>query len=170
MRILSLCAFFVVAFSPALFAFNTAEWTEKREALNCEAERLHSVYSNCLKRTDAPAEDVTVPLEKHEDGSLKTVVFAKRARYYLNEGIVFAEDVVVRKFDKDGEENSRIEAKSCVIDRFTKSGWAEGPASVKHHKTLMKGEDVYFSSPENYVKTYRRTDVFSTDLKVGGLR
>ena len=61
-----------------------------------------------------------------------------------------------------------IEAQNCVVDRFSKSGWAEGPATLVHGKTTFRGKGVYFSSPEAYVKVFEGADVDSQDLKFGG--
>ena len=150
-------------------AFNSAEWLEKREILTREAERLQAAYTNCVAHLQTPAEDVTVPVETFEDGSVKVVVAAKKAQYFLQSGLVWAEDVVVRKFKKDGSLDARIDAKNCVVDRLAKSGWAEGPATVTHGKTTFRGKGVFFSSPESYVKVFERSDIESKDLKFGGV-
>jgi len=151
-------------------AFDSAEWLGKRELFAREAERLRGVYSNCVARLETPAEDVTVPVETHDDGSVKVLVSAKKAQYFLDSGLVWAEDVVVRKFKPDGSEDGRIEAKNCVIDRMSKNGWAEGLATVTHGKTTFRGVGVYFSSAESYVKVFESSDIDSKDLKFGGLR
>ena len=96
------------------------------------------------------------------------MIFAKKAQYFLDKGLVWAEDVTVRRFKADGTLEAKIESKNCVVDRFSKSGWAEGLATVTHGKTVFKGKGVYFSSPEGYVKVVERTDVDSKDLKFGG--
>jgi len=151
-------------------AFDSAEWLGKRELFAREAERLRGVYSNCVARLETPAENVSLPVETHEDGAVKVLVSAKKAQYFLDTGLVWAEDVVIRKFRKDGSEDGRIEAKNCVVDRVSKNGWAEGPASVTHGKTVFRGEGVYFSSPESYVKVFDRSDIESKDLKFGGVQ
>ena len=157
--------------SPSLaFAFNSEEWLGKRELLAREAERLRSAYTNCVAHLEAPAEDVTVPVETFDDGSVKVMVFAKKAQYFLDKGWVWAEDVVIKKFKSDGTLDGQITAKNCVVDRFTKSGWAEGEATVTHGKTTFRGKGVYFSSPESYVKVFEEADIESKDLKFGGLR
>ena len=63
-----------------------------------------------------------------------------------------------------------FDARSCVIDRFTKSGWAEGAARVQHGKTSFSGRDVYFSSPESYVRVYDGADLQTEDAKAKGVR
>jgi len=151
-------------------AFDSVEWLGKRELFAREAERLRCAYSNCVARLETPAEDVTVPVETFDDGSVKVLVSAKKAQYFLDSGLVWAEDVVVRKFRKDGSEDGRIEAKNCVVDRMSKSGWAEGLATVTHDKTVFRGVGVYFSSPESYVKVFENSDIESKDLKFGGVR
>lgn len=152
------------------FAFDSEAWHGKREVLAREAERLQRAYSNCVAHLEVPAEDVTVPVETFEDGSVKVMVSAKRAQYFLEQGLVWAEDVVVRKFKSDGTLDGRIEAKNCVVDRFSKSGWAEGPATVVHGKTTFRGRGVFFSSPESYVKVLEDSEIVSEDLKFGGVR
>ena len=150
------------------FAFNSEEWLGKRELFAREAERLRAAYTNCVANLQVPAEDVTIPVETFDDGSVKVMIFAKKAQYFLDKGLVWAEDVTVRRFKPDGTLEAKIEAKNCVVDRFSKSGWAEGLATVTHGKTVFKGEGVYFSSPEGYVRVVERTDVDSKDLKFGG--
>ena len=148
-------------------AFDSAEWLEKRQILLREAERLRVAYSNCLSRVKSPAEDVTVPMETFADGSVKTVVKARRAHFFVREGLVWAEGVVIRKFKPDGVQEARVEADSCVVDRATKSGWAQGRALVEHGGTVFRGEDVYFSSPESFVHVSRNMEMESDDLASG---
>ena len=148
-------------------AFDSAEWLGKRQLLLREAERLHAAYSNCLSRVQSPAEDVTVPVETFADGSVKTVVVAKRAYFLVHEGLVWAEGVVIRKFRADGSQEALVEAESCVVDRATKSGWAEGRARVVHGGTVFSGKDVYFSSPESFVHVCRETEMESSDMASG---
>lgn len=151
-------------------AFDSTTWLAKREMLTREAERLQAAYSNCVTRTREAAEDVTVPLETFPDGSIKSSVSARRAVFFLDTGLVWGEGVTVRKLDDGGAVVSQIDAAHCVIDRTTKSGWAEGPAKLRHGTTEFTGENVYFSSPEGYVSVMRKTRIASKDLKFGGVR
>ncbi|MBR2838832.1 MAG: hypothetical protein IKE55_08620 [Kiritimatiellae bacterium] len=162
---LALC----IAAAASAHAFDSAEWHGKRELLLREAERLQAAYSNCVANVREPAEDITVPVETFDDGLVKTVVEARRARFFLHEGLIWAEGVVIRKFAPDGSEESRIDAESCVVDRATKSGWAEGPAKVRHGKTTFSGRGVYFSSPESYVRVFSGSVIDTTDLSFGGI-
>ena len=76
-----------------LMAFDSADWLGKRELLTREAERLRAAYTNCVARLEAPADDVTVPVETFPDGSVKVVIHAKRAQYFADTGLVWAEGV-----------------------------------------------------------------------------
>ena len=160
----------LMTFASSSFAFNSEEWLGKRELFAREAERLRAAYSNCVARLEVPAENVTVPVETFEDGSIKVVISAEKAQYFLDSGLVWAEGVTVKKFRRDGTLDGQIDAKSCLVDRFSKSGWAEGPATVVHDRTTFKGRGVYFSSPESYVKVFEDAEIDSKDLKFGGLR
>ena len=150
-------------------AFNAADWHGKRELMTREAERLMAAYSNCVARLQTPAEDVTVPLDTFDDGSDKVLISAKKAQYFLDSGLVWAEDVVVRRFKKGGALEAQIDAKNCVVDRLSKSGWSDGPTVVTHGKTVFAGRGVYFSASEGYVKVFHDADIVSEDLKFGGV-
>ena len=154
----------------ALAAFDSEAWLRKREAMAADAARLRDIYAHCVKSDMPPAEDVVVPVESHPDGSLKVVINAKRAKYFATRGVVWAEGVCVRKYRDDGTLDAQIDARSCVVDRMSKSGWAEGAARFKKDKTTCTGEGVYFSSTNGYLKVYDKADIVSKDLKFGGLR
>ena len=147
---------------PYSFAFDSAEWHGKRELFAREAERLMAAYSNCAARVSEPAEQVTIPVETFPDGSVKTLVSAKKARYFLKEGLVWAEDVEVRQNAADGSAAGRIEAASCVVDRNSRSGWAEGAAKVTYGKSVLTGSGVFFSAPDSYVKVFEYLARLST--------
>lgn len=152
----------------AMLAFVSAEWSGRREMLAREAERLQSAYTNCAARATEPAEGVVVPIEINPDGSVKLSIEAKKSQLFLDEGIVWAEGVVIRKTESDGTEVSRIEADNCVFDRNTKSGWANGRLTLTHGGTVFSGCGVYFSSPEDYVMSFSGSSIYSRDLKFGG--
>ena len=151
-------------------AFDLSAWSAQRDLHLREAERLRAAYSNCLQRLDHPAEDVSVPVETYENGAVRLVVQARRVQFFLDSGLVWAENVVVRRLAPDGSVETRIDARSCVVDRFTKSGWAEGAARVQHGKTSLAGKDVYFSSPESYVRIFEGADLQSEGVKVKEVR
>ncbi len=162
--------FFIFTFaSLSSFAFDSEAWLGKREMLTREAERLRAAYSNCTARVDQSAEGMVVPIETYPNGAIKYSIAADRAQFFLKEGLIWADGVVITQLDLDGKELSRIEARSCVVDRDTKSGWVEGRARIVRDRTSFTGEGVYFSSPENYVISFDASRVESKDVKTGGL-
>ena len=164
----SLCIAFCVLQSA--FAFDSADWLGKREVFAREAERLRSAYSNFLGRVSAPAENVTVPVETFGNGSVKTLVRAKKAEYFLKEGVVWGEDVEVRRLSPDGSVEGRIRASHCIVDRAARSVWAEGKASVTQGQTTFSGSGVFLSADESYVQVFGRTVIESREIKFGSAR
>ena len=160
--------FFLLPLS--LFAFDSAKWMAKREAMTDDAVRLMAAYSNCVAEVKTPSEEVTIPMETYPDGSVRTSVYAKRAQFFEKSPLVWAEDMVLTKLDDDGVEKLRLEARHCVIDRFERSGWIDGHARLIQGKTVFEGDGVYFSASNNFVTVYSDSDVKSADLKFGGLR
>ena len=150
-------------------AFDSTAWFAKREMMRREAERLCDAYRKCAASSLDAADGVVVPLETHPDGSVKLSVSAGRARFFIREGLVWAEDVVIRKIDDTGAETVRIEAGRCVIDRTTRGGWADGPMRMTLGKTVFSGENVFFAPSEGYVMASTNSAVVSADLKFGGL-
>lgn len=152
------------------WAFDSTAWLQKREVLTREAERLRAEYARAEARATMPAEGLTIPLELYDSGAPKTLIVAGKAQYFAENGFVWATGVTVKKLQEDGETASEIVADRCLIDRQTKSGWAEGAATVRHGKTVLKGKGVYFSSPESYVKVFEEAEIESKDLKFGGVK
>lgn len=160
-----------VCFLPvSLFAFNSAKWMEKREAMSDEAVRLQAAYSNCVARLTSLSEGITIPLETNPDGSVRTSVSAKKAQIFEDAPLVWAEDLVMTKLGDDGKERLRIDAQRCVIDRVARTGWVDGHAKVTQGKTTFEGDSVFFSATNGFVTVYSNADMKSADLKLGGLR
>lgn len=153
----------------AAAAFDSEAWLGKRRLMGKESARLRKAYASCVAKLQMPADDVTIPVDTHPDGSVKTIVNAKRAQYFLKSGLVWAEGVVVRKHSQDGSLDLRIEAENCVIDRQSRSGWVDGRAKIVQGSTVFTGRNVFFSSPEEYVKVFRNVKLLTKDAKVGGI-
>lgn len=149
-------------------AFDSELWLAKREIFTREAERLQAAFTNCQAQAEQPAEGVNVPIETFENGSVKLSVAARKAQLFLDSGLIWAEGALVRKFEEDGSESARIEAERCLVDRTTKCGWIEGAGKIVFGKTVFTGADIFFSAPEGYVLSRRKTAIETTDLKFGG--
>ena len=156
--------------SRAAFGFDSEGWLEKRAILDREAERLQALYGRCVKALQTPAENLAVPIETYPDGKVKANLTAARAQYFIDEGVVWGEDVVVREYGPDGTPRAEVTAKNCVVDRSTKSGYVAGHAKVTYGKTTIEGDGIYFSFAEEFVKILSNAVIESTDLKVEGVR
>ena len=142
-------------------AFDSEGWLEKRAVLDREAERLAALYVRCVAALQTPAENLVVPIESYP---------AARAQYFIDEGLVWGEDVTVREFDPDGAPRAEVKAKNCVVDRTTKSGYVAGHAKAVYGGTTVEGDGIYFSFAEEFVKIMSNVAIESKDLKVEGVR
>ncbi len=167
-RLISILCFATLG---GVYGFDSDSWLLKRAMFDREAERLQLAYSNCVAKLQSPAENVTVPIEHYPDGSIKASVTARKAQFFMDEGLVWCEGVCVRECEKDGlTERGRVEAEFCVIDRETRSGWAKGRTRAVYGKTTVEGDGVYFSFEEEFVKILSNVRITSTDLKFEGVK
>jgi len=151
-------------------AFDSAEWLSQREMFAREAERLQNAYSNLVMKVENPADDIKIPLEVFPDGRVESYIHAQKAVFFQDRNMVWAEGVLVRKLDESGNVVSQIDARNCLFDRETKSGWVEGRARIRHGKAVFHGRGIYFSSPDAYVMVSDESSVESKDLSFGGLK
>ena len=149
----------------AALAFNSDEWLAKREVLSREAERLQVAYTSCVARISEPAQDVTLPIERNADGSIRASVTAKKAQVLLELGLIWGSEVVVTQLSTNGVVEARVEADGCVIDRDTKSGWVEGNATMIYGDSSVKGRGIYFSLPREYIKILSKCEIRTKGAK-----
>lgn len=150
--------------------FSADVWFARRDNASAEAARLRHEYTKCLEAVNAPAENVTVPVESYPDGSVKASIFAEKAQFFIENGKVWGEGVVIRQFSRDGQVEAEVKARNCVVDRMTRNGWAEGRCSVTHGGTMVEGDGIYFSLADEYLMISENTRIITTDLKLGGLK
>lgn len=148
-------------------AFDSEAWLLKREGVTRDAMRLKALYADCQSKALEPAENVAVPIESHPDGSIKSSVFAKKAQFFLESGLVWGENVVVREFKKDGTQLARIDARNCIVDRNAKAGWAQGRIKAVYGGTSLEGEGVYLSFKDEFVAIMDKAKIVSSEFDVG---
>lgn len=167
-----LCAIALAAAASTAFAaeFEPALWLEKRAALTDEAMRLKAAYEECQTKVKEPAQDITIPIENYPNGSVKASVYAAKAQFFATSPYVWGEGVKIRQYTEDGVCAAEIDAANCIVDRKSRSGWADGAAKVTYSKTFVEGADVYFSLAEEYVMILSHTTITSADIKFGGLK
>ena len=148
-------------------AFDSEAWLLKRGEISRAAAALKRSYAECAAKVSEPAENVTIPVESHPDGSVKSSVFAKKAQLFLESGLVWGEGVVVRDFREDGTLAARIDAENCVVDRNAKSGWAQGKVKAVYNGTTLEGEGVYLSFAREFVLITDKAKISSMEFDVG---
>ena len=139
-------------------AFSSAKWLEERGD-DSDVLRLRAAYADCVKRLDAPAENVVIPLETFPNGKVKSRVTAARAQIFPDSGLVWGEDVRVEQFRADGRLQASLDAESCVVDRKTKTGWVEGRAQMVYGDSSVKGRGVYFSLTREFIKIFSQSEI-----------
>lgn len=161
----------VLAMLPALpaAALDRAGWQEKRALLGAEAERLRAAFARYKARVKDPAEDVVVPIDSFDDGTAKATIHAEKAYYFLQEGMVWGEGVTLRQLRRDGSVEAEVKAASCLVDRETKSGWAEGATEAAYGNRRLSGEGAYFSLAERYFRMVDRTVLVADGVGFGSL-
>lgn len=152
-------------------AFDSEAWLAKRARLSEDAARLRAAYATCRAAAATPAENVTVPIETHPDGSVKTGVFAEKAQFFLKEGLVWGQGVKIRQFRPDGSIEAWIDAENCVVDRRTRCGWVNGRAKAKYRdEALLEGRGVYFSAQGEYLCVYSDTVLTTPERRLVSVR
>ena len=151
-------------------AFDSDAWLRKREDMAREASRLKALYADCAAKATEPAENVAVPIESHPGGAVKSSVFAKKAQFFLESGLIWGEGVVVRELKADGSEFARIDAENCIVDRNARSGWAQGRVKAVYGGTVLEGEGVYLSFAGEFVAITDKAKIVSSEFDVDSRR
>ena len=61
----------MLAALPAMAAFDSGKWLAERGD-DSDMLRLRTAYEECVKKIEAPAENVAFPLESYPDGTVKS--------------------------------------------------------------------------------------------------
>lgn len=154
--LLSITVFFAALACSA--AFSSAKWLEKRGD-DSDVLRLRAAYSDCVKKLEAPAENVSIPLESFPDGTVKSRVTAARAHMFQDTGFIWGEKIRVEQFKEDGSVYASLDAENCVVDRKTKSGWVEGAAQMVYGDSSVKGRGIYFSLADEFIKIFSQSEI-----------
>lgn len=144
-------------------AFSSAKWLEERGD-DSDVLRLRAAYADCVKKLEAPAENVLIPLETFANGQVKSRVTAQRAHLFPDTGFIWGEKIRVEQFKEDGSLFASLDAESCVVDRKTKSGWVEGAAKMVYGDSSVKGRGIYFSLEREFIKIFSQSEI-RTGLK-----
>ena len=130
--------------------------------------RLRAAYEDCVKKIEAPAENVAFPLETYPDGTVKSRLRAGRAFMFLDTGFIWGENIRVEQYKPDGKTiEGFLTADNCIVDRKSKSGWVHGNAHMDWDGTAIKGRGIYFSFEREFIKIFSQTEIRAKSLKLG---
>ena len=107
----------------AVSAFDSGKWLAERGD-DSDMLRLRAAYEDCIKKIEAPAENIAFPLETYPDGTVKSRLRAGRAYMFLDTGFIWGENIRVEQYKSDGKTvEGFLTADNCIVDRKSKSGW-----------------------------------------------
>ncbi len=155
-------------------AFSSAKWLAERGD-DSDVLRLRDAYSACAKRIneklEAPAENVSVPIESFSNGTVKSRVTAARAHVFADTGFIWGENIRVEQYREDGTVYASLTAENCIVDRKTKSGWVAGAAQMVYGDASVKGRGIYFSLAREFIKIFSQSEIRAGHqrLDIGGL-
>lgn len=143
-------------------AFSSEKWLAERGD-DSDVMRLRTAYAECTKKIaeklEAPAENVSIPIETFPNGTVKSRVTAARAHIFADTGFVWGEKVRVEQYLEDGTVHASLDAESCVVDRGTQSGWVAGDAKMTYGEASVKGRGVYFSLARQFIKIFSQSEI-----------
>lgn len=142
----------------AVCAFNSSEWLAER-ADDSDSVRLRAAYADCVKKLESPAENISLPLETYQDGTVKSRLSAGKAYIFADSGFVWAERIRVEQYKEDGTIFASLDAENCVVDRNTKSGWVEGSAQMTYGDSTVRGRGIYFSLNREFIKIFSQSEI-----------
>lgn len=162
------CASQIFAALALFFAasgFSSREWMARRND-ETDKERLEAAYARLDAAKGQPAEDISLPLERFDDGSVKTTLEAKLAWIFTDEPFVIAEGVHVRRLKEDGSMEMEIVTTRILADRKTKTIWIEGDSIIKTPFATATGSEIYFSFEDEMMRVYRGTRITTKALEL----
>ena len=164
MRFVAAIFLLFVAFPAA--AFDSEKWLGERGD-DSDMVRLREAYAECEKKIDAPAQNVTFPLETYPNGMVKSRLKAKKAYMFMDTGFIWGEGIRVEQYRPDGKTiEAFLTADNCIVDRKSKSGWVEGNAHMDWDGTSIKGRGIYFSFDREFIKIFSQTEIRTKALKL----
>lgn len=153
--------------SVCVLAFDSGKWLAERGD-DSDMLRLQSEYAECVKKIDAPAENVALPLEYYPNGIVKSRLKAQKAYMFADTGFIWGENIKVEQYKEDGRTvEAYLTADNCIVDRKSKSGWVEGNAQMDWDGTSIKGRGIYFSFDREFIKIFSQTEIRTKALKLG---
>mgnify|MGYP007070199851 CR=1 FL=1 len=148
-----------------LQAFDSRSWLAER-ADDSGKTRLEEAYAQLKDSGGLPAEDVSLPIERFDDGRVRAKLHAARAWMFTDSDCVIGEDVKVERFKDDGTVEVAISAESVIADRKAKTLLVPGEAKLAADMALATGREVYFSFGDETLRVYKATRIVTKALNL----
>jgi len=118
---------------------------------------------------ELPIEDVLLPVELYDDGTVKTQIVAGRARIPAA-GDIVATQVKIQFFSPDGELESRVMAERCRYDRQRGRATSDSPVRYERKGAVISGVGFEWHAEEAFVKILDKAKVVFRRGEIEGLR
>ena len=159
-----------VCMTAGALAFDSGKWLRERGD-DSDMLRLRAAYDECIRKIEAPAENVSFPLETYPDGTVKSRLRAGRAYMFIDTGFIWGENIRVEQYKQDGKTlEGFLVADNCIVDRNAKSGWVQGNAHMDWDGTSIKGRGIYFSFGREFIKIFSQTEIRAKSLSLGSAK
>lgn len=160
----------ILALQSAAWAFDSEAWATRKTSVDAEAERLKAAYAHYVLKVDAPSFDLRIPLEQYADGSVKTMIQARRAQFFMPDNVIWGKGITITQFDERGKRSLQLNAENGLIDRPSGACWVDGRVRIIHGGTMLEGVNAYYSSTGDYFKVISNARIASSDISLKGLK
>lgn len=158
------------ALQSAAWAFDSEAWEARKATVDAEAERLKAAYAHYVLKVDAPSFDLQVPIEQYANGSVKTLIQARRAQFFMPDNVIWGKGITLTQFDERGKKSLQLNAENGLIDRPSGSCWVDGRVRIIHGGTMLEGVNAYYSATSDYFKVISNARIASSDISLKGLK
>lgn len=163
--------FFLVALIALIAATSHAltlsEWESKCEQADAIAKNLRHQYEVHAPKSGESALKLSLPVEAYENGALKTVLSAERAKISLKSDYIWGEGVDIVQLTPLGATQTVVKAENCIVDRIKRRGWVKGRAEATHGDNRIEGRDVYVSIEDLFLCIYSNACVTAGGVDLG---
>jgi len=133
------------------------QWLAKRADTKAW-EELSGKWEASRAAMTAPAENLVLPLDHHENGRVRALLRAEKAQI-LGTNLVFALNVKVELLQPDGKPDGLLLAEDCLIDRAAKRGFSRGAVDVTQGEDRLKGRGMYFATDDQFIKILSECEI-----------
>ena len=121
-------------------------------------EDLLKLWGDTADSEATPIENLSVPLESHGNGRVKTLLTAKSALVPA-EGVIRGKGVVVERRDENGVVDCIIAAENCIFDRETQRGFCQGDVSIYGRGVRVTGSNMVWNVENQSAKIIYKAKV-----------